>query len=114
MSTALDKPDRPDGSGRTEQSGRSGGAGGAATGRTTGTSVARRRARTAVWSAAAAALLVLLTGIALGTGQVEMTAWEALRALAGYGDSGNVLVVQEFRAPRVVSALIAGAGAGNG
>ncbi|MFI8081215.1 FecCD family ABC transporter permease [Kitasatospora sp. NPDC086009] len=70
---------------------------------------ARRRARTAAWSLLAAALLVLLTGIALGTGQVEMSVWEALRALVGLGDAGNVLVVQEFRAPRVVSALIAGA-----
>ncbi|MFB6889920.1 FecCD family ABC transporter permease [Kitasatospora sp. NPDC056327] len=77
---------------------------------TAGTSAARRRARTAAWSVAVAVLLVLLTGVALGTGQVEMTVWEALRALAGLGDSGNVLVVQEFRAPRVVSALIAGAG----
>lgn len=70
---------------------------------------ARRRAHTAAWSLLAAALLVLLTGIALGTGQVEMSVWEALRALVGLGDAGNVLVVQEFRAPRVVSALIAGA-----
>ncbi|MFD8695247.1 FecCD family ABC transporter permease [Kitasatospora purpeofusca] len=75
-----------------------------------GTSAARRRARTAAWSLVAAVLLVLLTGTALGTGQVRMTVWEALSALAGSGDPGNVLVVQEFRAPRVVSALIAGAG----
>ncbi|MFD8080195.1 FecCD family ABC transporter permease [Kitasatospora sp. NPDC059722] len=70
----------------------------------------RRRVRTAAWSVLAAALLVLLTGIALGTGQVSISAWDALRALVGQGTPGDVLVVQEFRAPRVVSALIAGAG----
>lgn len=75
-----------------------------------GGSRARRRARTLLWSLVAAALLVLLTGVALGTGQVRMSVWEALRALVGVGDAGNVLVVQEFRAPRVVSALVAGAG----
>ncbi|MFD0350005.1 hypothetical protein ACFQ0M_36255 [Kitasatospora aburaviensis] len=64
-----------------------------------GTSAARRRARTAAWSLLAAALLVLLTGVALGTGQVKMSVWDALRALVGVGDAGNVLVVQEFRAP---------------
>lgn len=69
----------------------------------------RRRARTAAWSALAAALLVVLTAVALGTGQVSLSGWDALRALVGQGDPGNVLVVQQFRAPRVVSALIAGA-----
>lgn len=71
--------------------------------------IARRRARTAAWSLLAAALLVLLTGVALGTGQVDIPFWDALRALFGRGASGDVLVVQQFRAPRVVSALIAGA-----
>ncbi|MGW6915253.1 FecCD family ABC transporter permease [Kitasatospora sp. NPDC054939] len=70
---------------------------------------ARRRARTLLWSVVTAALLVLLTGVALGTGQMDIPVWDALRALFGAGDPGNVLVVQEFRAPRVVSALIAGA-----
>nr|WP_246193353.1 iron ABC transporter permease [Kitasatospora atroaurantiaca] len=60
--------------------------------------------------AALAAGLVLLTGLALSTGQVEMPFTDALRALVGLGDAGDVLVVQEFRAPRVISALIAGAG----
>ncbi|MER7845272.1 iron ABC transporter permease [Kitasatospora sp. NPDC096077] len=58
----------------------------------------------------AVVLLVVLTGIALGTGQVSISAWDALRALFGQGSPGDVLVVQQFRAPRVVSALIAGAG----
>ncbi|MFJ8471485.1 FecCD family ABC transporter permease [Kitasatospora sp. NPDC094011] len=72
--------------------------------------IARRRARTAAWSLLAVVLLVVLTGIALGTGQVSISAWDALRALFGQGSPGDVLVVQQFRAPRVVSALIAGAG----
>ncbi|MBT2468852.1 iron ABC transporter permease [Streptomyces sp. ISL-66] len=70
----------------------------------------RARNRTLVWCAIAAVVLVALTGIALGTGQVKMSVWDALRALAGLGDPGDVLVVRQFRAPRVVSALIAGAG----
>jgi len=72
--------------------------------------VARARRRTLVLSAAGAVALVLLTGVALSTGQVKMPPADALRALVGLGDAGDVLVVQEFRAPRVISALIAGAG----
>jgi len=72
--------------------------------------VRARRRRTLLLCAALAAVLVLLTGVALSTGQVEMPFTDALRALVGLGDTGDVLVVQEFRAPRVISALIAGAG----
>lgn len=70
----------------------------------------RARNRTLVWCAVTALLLLWLTGVALGTGQVKMSIGDALRALVGLGDPGDVLVVQQFRAPRVVSALIAGAG----
>ncbi|AUG80880.1 iron-siderophore ABC transporter permease [Kitasatospora sp. MMS16-BH015] len=72
--------------------------------------LARARRRSLLLCALAATLLVLLTGLALSTGQVKLPFATALRALFGSGDGGDVLVVQQFRAPRVVSALIAGAG----
>lgn len=71
--------------------------------------VARARHRTLLLCAGFTVALVLLTALALGTGEVRMPLTVALRALFGGGDSGDVLVVQQFRAPRVVSALIAGA-----
>ncbi|WP_416968945.1 FecCD family ABC transporter permease [Streptomyces sp. 4F14] len=58
-----------------------------------------------------ATLLVLLT-ISLTTGTMSIPAGTALRALVGLGDSGDVLVVQEFRAPRAFAAIVAGAGLG--
>ncbi|KJK60025.1 FecCD family ABC transporter permease [Saccharothrix sp. ST-888] len=75
-----------------------------------GGALTRQRRRTLLLCAGFAVALVLLTGLALSTGQVEMPLMDALRALVGLGDAGDVLVVQEFRAPRVLSALIAGAG----
>ncbi|MFF4056340.1 FecCD family ABC transporter permease [Streptomyces sp. NPDC001668] len=57
------------------------------------------------------ALFALLT-LSLTTGQMSMPAPTALRALVGLGDAGDVLVVQQFRAPRCVAAIIAGAGLG--
>ncbi|GAA2134994.1 iron-enterobactin ABC transporter permease [Kitasatospora kazusensis] len=77
---------------------------------TTPGSAPARRHRTLLLCAAFATALVWLTGLALSTGQVRLPLTGALRALAGLGDVGDVLVVQQFRAPRVVSALIAGAG----
>ncbi|MET8978441.1 iron ABC transporter permease [Streptomyces sp. NPDC004539] len=56
-------------------------------------------------------LLVLLT-VSLTTGTMPIPAGTALRALVGLGDSGDVLVVQEFRAPRTFAAIVAGAGLG--
>ncbi|MHC5904602.1 FecCD family ABC transporter permease [Streptomyces sp. S6] len=58
-----------------------------------------------------AALLTLLT-LSLTTGTMAIPATTALRALFGLGDSGDVLVVQEFRAPRTFAAIVAGAGLG--
>ncbi|MEU1474635.1 iron ABC transporter permease [Streptomyces sp. NPDC005760] len=57
------------------------------------------------------ALFALLT-LSLTTGQMSMPAPTALRALVGLGDAGDVLVVQQFRAPRCVAAIVAGAGLG--
>ncbi|MEV6384166.1 iron chelate uptake ABC transporter family permease subunit [Streptomyces sp. NPDC051773] len=57
------------------------------------------------------ALLALVT-VAVSTGEMNMPASVALRALLGFGDPGDVLVVREFRAPRAVAAVVAGAGLG--
>ncbi|MER5866103.1 iron ABC transporter permease [Kitasatospora sp. NPDC002040] len=72
--------------------------------------IARQRRRTVLIGLGLTLALVLLTALALSTGQVQLPLLESLRALVGLGDPGSVLVVQEFRAPRVLSALIAGAG----
>lgn len=69
-----------------------------------------RRLRTALISSCCVVLLCVLTTVSLTTGEMAMPASVALRALVGLGDAGDVLVVQEFRAPRLVAALIAGAG----
>ncbi|MBO0653302.1 iron ABC transporter permease [Streptomyces triculaminicus] len=78
--------------------------------RAAGGALARQRRRTALLSAAATALLVALTAIGLGTGEVPIPPLDALRGLVGLGDPGNVMLVQELRAPRVLSAVAAGAG----
>jgi iron complex transport system permease protein len=57
-----------------------------------------------------AAALLALAAVALSTGQVRIPPFTALRALLGQGAAGDVLVVQEFRAPRVLAAVVAGAG----
>lgn len=72
-----------------------------------GLMLARRRAL--VLCAACAAALALLTGTALSTGEMHIPFLTAVRALFGTGDSGTILVVQQFRAPRVFAALFAGA-----
>ncbi|MEX2985175.1 FecCD family ABC transporter permease [Streptomyces sp. C36] len=78
--------------------------------RAAGGALARQRRRTALLGAAATALLVTLTAIGLGTGEVSIPPLDALRGLVGLGDPGNVMLVQELRAPRVLSAVAAGAG----
>jgi iron complex transport system permease protein len=66
--------------------------------------------RTTALNLVAVFLLLALTATALSLGEVAMTPWTALRALFGSGQASDVLVVREFRAPRVLGALIAGAG----
>ncbi|SNX65739.1 iron complex transport system permease protein [Streptomyces sp. TLI_55] len=56
-------------------------------------------------------LFTLLT-VSLTTGEMRIPAGTALRALVGLGDGGDVLVVQQFRAPRAVAAIVGGAGLG--
>lgn len=77
----------------------------------TGASVHRRRRIALLACVGLAALLVLVT-LALTTGQMPLSASVALRGLVGLGDPADVLVVQDFRAPRVIAALVAGVGLG--
>lgn len=69
----------------------------------------RRRRLLLLGTGVLAAVFALVT-VSVTAGQVPMAPSVALRALVGLGDPGDVLVVQEFRAPRMVAALIAGAG----
>lgn len=72
--------------------------------------VARQRRRALLVSAVCVGALAVLATIALTTGEVEMPVGTALRAAAGIGDPGTAYIVQEFRAPRLVAGVIAGAG----
>ncbi|MEV0034005.1 iron ABC transporter permease [Nocardia sp. NPDC050793] len=69
-----------------------------------------RRRRVLRLLAVCAVALVVLTILAITSGEVPMSAPAALRAAVGFGDPGEVYIVQEFRAPRLVAGLIAGAG----
>ncbi|TQM26298.1 FecCD family ABC transporter permease [Nocardia bhagyanarayanae] len=74
------------------------------------TPLIRQRRRAAGLIAVCAVALVLLAILAIASGEVRMPVPSALRAAFGIGDPGEVYVVQEFRAPRLVAGLIAGAG----
>ncbi|MCT9077983.1 FecCD family ABC transporter permease [Streptomyces fulvoviolaceus] len=76
------------------------------------TSRARLRRRVLAFTATGAAALFVLLTVSLTTGEMSIPATTALRALVGLGDPGDVLVVQQFRAPRSVAAIVAGAGLG--
>lgn len=76
------------------------------------TSRARLRRRVLVFTATGTAVLFVLLTVSLTTGEMSIPATTALRALVGLGDPGDVLVVQQFRAPRSVAAIVAGAGLG--
>ncbi|MFE5812563.1 FecCD family ABC transporter permease [Streptomyces sp. NPDC056479] len=80
--------------------------------RTKSPSRARVRRRVLLFTAAALVLLFVLLTVSLTTGEMPMSAGTALRALVGLGDPGDVLVVRQFRAPRSVAAIVAGAGLG--
>ncbi len=70
----------------------------------------RQHRRAVLVSSVCVGVLTVLAVIALTTGEVGMSAVTALRAAAGLGDPGDVYVVQEFRAPRLVAGVVAGAG----
>ncbi|MGW7075148.1 FecCD family ABC transporter permease [Streptomyces sp. NPDC054866] len=73
---------------------------------------ARQARRLALLAVCGLAILFVLFTLALTKGQMPMAASVALRGLVGLGDPADVLVVQDFRAPRVVAAVIAGVGLG--
>ncbi|MFE5869003.1 FecCD family ABC transporter permease [Streptomyces roseifaciens] len=75
-----------------------------------GSALARQRRRVALLSAAAVVLLALLLALGLSAGEVRVPPLDALQALVGLGDSADVMLVQELRAPRAVAAIVAGAG----
>ncbi|MEV0600448.1 iron ABC transporter permease [Streptomyces sp. NPDC050315] len=59
--------------------------------------------------AALVVLLVLVT-CSVAIGEMPLAPDAALKGLLGLGDGADVLIVQQFRAPRMVAAIIAGAG----
>lgn len=73
---------------------------------------ARRSRRLALLACCGIAALFALVTVALTTGQMPLSASVALRGLVGLGDPADVLVVQGFRAPRVMAAVVAGVGLG--
>ncbi|MEV6325825.1 iron ABC transporter permease [Nocardia sp. NPDC051787] len=71
---------------------------------------AARRRRVVSIGVGCGGVAVTLLLVALSSGEVDMPAATAIRAALGFGDAGDVYIVQQFRAPRVVAGLIAGAG----
>lgn len=59
-----------------------------------------------------ALLLVAVCAIAVALGTISIPIAEAVRALAGEGDSVTIAIVRDLRLPRVVLAALVGAGLG--
>jgi iron complex transport system permease protein len=72
----------------------------------------RIRGRLLLLLAGGVAVFVVLLLVALTSGEIRLPASVALPALFGLGDRGDVLVVQQFRAPRIAAVIVAGAGLG--
>ncbi|MEW2402394.1 iron ABC transporter permease [Streptomyces sp. NPDC046862] len=70
------------------------------------------RRRLVAYAVTGLAVLLLLLTASVASGEMSIPPAAALRALVGLGDPGDVLVVQQFRAPRAVAAIVAGAGLG--
>ncbi|MBZ4016295.1 iron-siderophore ABC transporter permease [Streptomyces purpurogeneiscleroticus] len=66
--------------------------------------------RTLLLTGAALAVLLALVTCSVAVGETPLAPGAALQGLLGLGDSADVLIVQQFRAPRMVAAIIAGAG----
>lgn len=66
--------------------------------------------RTALLALAGAVLLGALVTVSVANGDLPLPPADAVKGLFGLGDSATVLVVQQFRAPRMVAAIVAGAG----
>ncbi|MFE0375264.1 FecCD family ABC transporter permease [Streptomyces inhibens] len=68
------------------------------------------RRRTPLLAVAGVVVLCALVTVAVANGEMPLPPVDAVKGLFGVGDSATVLVVQEFRAPRMVAAIVAGAG----
>ncbi|UFS95099.1 FecCD family ABC transporter permease [Nocardia huaxiensis] len=73
-------------------------------------SIVRQRRRVLVYGIGCVAVLAVLATVTLVSGEIAMPVPTALSAALGMGDAGDVYVVQQFRAPRLVAGVIAGAG----
>lgn len=58
------------------------------------------------------AVLATLCVIALGTGAIDIEPGEVVQALKGSGDPGVVSIVRDLRLPRILLAILVGAGLG--
>ncbi|WP_371525691.1 iron ABC transporter permease [Streptomyces sp. NBC_01283] len=72
----------------------------------------RQSRRLALLGICGLGILFALVTLALTTGQLPLPASVALRGLVGLGDPADVMVVRDFRAPRVIAAVVAGVGLG--
>ncbi|MFE0191855.1 FecCD family ABC transporter permease [Streptomyces sp. NPDC058989] len=66
--------------------------------------------RTALLTVVGLLVLCALITVSVANGEMPLPPLDAAKGLFGLGDSATVLVVQEFRAPRTVAAVVAGAG----
>ncbi|MFG2528729.1 FecCD family ABC transporter permease [Streptomyces sp. NPDC048516] len=66
--------------------------------------------RTLLLALAGLVVLGALVTVSVANGDMPLPPADAVQGLFGIGDSATVLVVQEFRAPRMVAAIVAGAG----
>lgn len=54
--------------------------------------------------------VVLMAFICLFVGSSHMSVWECISALAGKGTAANIRIIRNIRIPRILAAMIAGAG----
>lgn len=72
-----------------------------------------RLERRALWVGALLALsCLLLAGLALQLGRLPLNSEQIVRALLGSGSAQDIMVIQQWRLPRVLLALVAGAALG--
>ncbi|MFF4953060.1 FecCD family ABC transporter permease [Streptomyces chattanoogensis] len=66
--------------------------------------------RTPLLALVTSLVLLALVTVSVSTGDMPLPPFDALKGLFGLGDSATVLIVQEFRAPRMAAAIVAGTG----
>ncbi|MGW3270627.1 iron chelate uptake ABC transporter family permease subunit, partial [Streptomyces kronopolitis] len=76
----------------------------------TGRRVSTARGRTVLTAVVGVVVLCALVTVSVANGDMPLPPLDAVKGLFGLGGSATVLVVQEFRAPRMVAAIVAGAG----